>query len=81
MPRPPFEVQCEKARLTAPVYIKGTRHDAASRAPGNGRRWVVDSRGQSRGVERGAMGPVVQECAEMGGMKLMDGFMRQTGYL
>ena len=71
----------KKVRLTAPVHIKGARHDAAPRAPGDGRRWIVDSRGQSRGVERGAVGPVVQERAEVGGMRLMDGFTWPTGCL
>ena len=73
-PPPPPSGSWERARLTAPVHIKGARHDAAPRAPGDGRRWIVDSRGQSRGVERGAVGHVVQECAEVGGMRLMDGF-------
>ena len=58
--------------LTAPFHIKGPRHNAASRTPGNGRHWIVDSGRQSRGMDRGAVGPVVQECAEMGRMILDD---------
>ena len=31
-------------------------------------------------MDRGAVGPVVQECAEVGGIRRMDGFTWQTEY-